>query len=359
MTLLICLGTWRALSRGANDFRVFYEAWYLVLSGRGTEVYQVSPDRFLYAPGFAFLLSPLALFSLKGALVIWCLAKALAIGLIIKLMSERREGQNYLWSIGLSAWGVIWVARPVLIDMEYGQVNLLILGACIWGLLGHFDRKSSGWMDALRWCLLTFSAIAKLFPLPLLLVPWAITKGISPKKLRIERYITFFGALLILLVPVFCVGWDGAFNLLLHWREAVLARGLPLESHNQSFSAFLYHYLSGQPTHVLSEGAQPVFFGTNWLSSNQIISLSLFWTSLMFGMISGWIISGSNHVPNEVGRRSRCFNDRTLSLGLEALFCDEFASRYCDDSSIISKEEESAYDRAILITLLHDQSREL
>ena len=41
------------LLAGGHDFAVFYEAWNLVAHGRGTEIYTTSPDRFLYAPGFA------------------------------------------------------------------------------------------------------------------------------------------------------------------------------------------------------------------------------------------------------------------------------------------------------------------
>ncbi len=302
VVLLVSVGTFRALTRGGNDFAVFYEAWRLVNTGRGADIYQVSPDRFLYAPGFAWILSPWGLLSKSAALATWCLAKAFLIGFLIQKLSASCQmskngkiGQSSL-GVGLSAWGVVLIARPLLIDLEYGQVNLFILGACVWGLLGHFEKEPS-LVDFPRWLLLTFAAIAKLFPLPLLLVPWCVKSGISSRKIKVERCAIIVGVLFTLLVPVITQGWSGTFHLLLDWRDAVLARGLPLESHNQSFIALLHRYLSGIPTHVIAEGAPPVLLGWKWLSSEKIRLLSLFWTMGTFGVILGWIVSGSLYSP--------------------------------------------------------------
>ncbi|MEI7999586.1 MAG: glycosyltransferase family 87 protein, partial [Candidatus Omnitrophota bacterium] len=294
--ILISVGIFRAYLRGANDFFVFYQAWKWVLLGQGDQIYRVSPDRFLYSPGFAWLLSPFALLSRNLALAIWCLIKVFFIGLIIKKFSEPWQSQNTLLAFGISAWGVVLVARPLLIDFEYGQVNIIILGVCVWGILGHFEKKNSFFWDPFRWLLLTTAAVAKLYPLPLLLVPWAIQFGISKKKLKFEKYAIFLGILISILIPVFSQGWAGTWSLFLDWREAIMARGLPLESHNQSFSALIYHYLSGNPTAVLSEGG-PILLGQRCLSAVQISFLSLFWTSGVIGIILGWIVAGSNHSP--------------------------------------------------------------
>lgn len=296
VALLVAVGIWRAYMRGGNDFSVFYEAWRWVLIGQGSQIYRVSPDRFLYSPGFAWLLSPLAFFPKTFALAVWCSFKVFFLGLIIKKLSDPWVYERPLLGVGISAWGVVLVARPLLIDFEYGQVNLLILGVCLWGVLGHFDRKTSLFWDLLRWFVLAIAAVAKLYPLPLLLVPWLITSGISRKKLKFEKQGGLAGVLISLLIPVWSQGWYGTGLLFLEWRKAVLDRGLPLESHNQSFTALLYHYLSGNPTSVLSEGAG-LLFGQAWLSSTQIIFLSLFWTASAVGIILAWILCGSNHPP--------------------------------------------------------------
>jgi hypothetical protein len=293
--ILVLFGSVRAFARGGNDFAVFYQAWTLVLAGRGADIYRVSPDRFLYSPGFAWLLSPLGLLPKNLALGFWCLIKGGIIAFLIQKLSKFSTNKSRLFSVGVAAWGVIMVTRPLIIDLEYGQVNLLILGACMWGLLGHFDKKDAPFVDVCSWSLLAFAALAKLFPLPLLLVPWVITHGISKKKLRRERVAIFVALAVALLIPVLSEGWIGTWNLILEWRGAVLARGLPMEAHNQSFTALLNHYFSGNPTPVLSEGAQPLHLGIAWLSTSQIILLSLFWTAFTLGINLGWILSGSRH----------------------------------------------------------------
>jgi hypothetical protein len=124
-----------------------------------------------------------------------------------------------------------------------------------------------------------------------------VTANISPKKLKFERWTAVLTLSLLLIFPVFSVGWNGMISLYTHWQEALLDRGLPLESHNQSFTAFLYHYLSGSPTLVRSEGMQPLLFGKAWLSFQQISLLSLCWSFLTSGFMLGWILAGSNHPP--------------------------------------------------------------
>ncbi len=299
---LVGYGTYRAYFYGAHDFDVFYEAWHLVLQGRGRDIYRVGPDRFLYGPGFAWLLSPLAFIPKKGALALWCLSKTLILGSLIYELSQSWvvEWENKFrfdrWVVwGLSAWGVMIVARPILIDFEYGQVNLWVLVACAWGLMAHFNHQVSTRSLFFRWFLLTFAAFTKLFPLPLLVVPWFVTRGIDPKRLKVERVAVFSSFLFAFAVPFWNQGWTGMWDLLLGWREAVLARGLPLESHNQSFTAFLYHYFSGQPTFVLSEGGQTFTLGWAGLSISQIQLLSMAWALGSCGLILGWIVSGSQY----------------------------------------------------------------
>ena len=297
LLILVGVGSARAILRGGNDFLVFYEAWRLVLSGRGAEIYHVSPDRFLYGPGFAWLLSPLGLLPRVFSLGLWCFLKILCIGALIKLMTQSKGQERSVFALGMSVWGVILVSRPLLIDFEYGQVNLFILWASVWALLEHFRKESGNGRGFLCWSILTFTAIAKLLPLPLLLVPWLATQGVSRHKLRFERLGILFGFFMTFLLPFLSLGWTGSWTLLLNWREAILAKGLPLESHNQSFSAFLYHYLSGNPTSVIAEGREPLLLGHAWLSSNQILYLSLAWAIGSIGALLAWLVAARRHGP--------------------------------------------------------------
>jgi Glycosyltransferase family 87 len=295
LALILIYGINRAYIRGSNDFSVFYEAWRLVLEGRGFEIYRVSPDRFLYAPGFAWILCGFGLVPKSISLGIWCLAKVLLLVLLIKKFASQLRAKSSDWAVATPVWGVILMAKPLLIDFEYGQVNLFILGACVWALVEHFDPKSSQIKESIAWFLFSIAAVAKLFPLPLLAVPWVVSQKIPIGKLKRERIFSIFGVCVALAIPLVSQKWSEVFHLFWDWRDALLARGLPLESHNQSFTALLYHYLSGQPTAVRSEGMTPLNLGYGWLSGDKIALLSLFWTLFTLGILMGWIFSASKH----------------------------------------------------------------
>src|SRR5262245_37321105 len=104
---VVAAGTIRAFQRGGNDFAVFYEAWRLVLSNRASEIYRVSPDRYLYGPAFAWLLAPLGLLPKAAALGIWCLGKAAVLFYLIRKLSEPwLDHRNRLATYGIAAWGM-------------------------------------------------------------------------------------------------------------------------------------------------------------------------------------------------------------------------------------------------------------
>ncbi|MGK5089252.1 hypothetical protein WDW86_17010, partial [Bdellovibrionota bacterium FG-2] len=69
-------------------------------------------------------------------------------------------------------------------------------------------------------------------------------------------------------------------QLLYDWKDALLSRGLPLESHNQSFSALLWHYLSGSPTRVVSEGGAMIQMGWSVLTPQVISFLTVAWSGV-------------------------------------------------------------------------------
>jgi hypothetical protein len=298
LAAILSLGVYWAFVRGGDDFRVFYHAWRLVLDGQGAEVYRNTPDRFLYAPGFAWILAPLAVLPYPYALFTWCLIKvAVVIGLLVNLPRLARMPTNVSWwrNLGWVAWAVVWVARPVLIDFQYGQVNLLILGACVWPLFRYFDPQREGgraeaFLDFLAWALFGVAAMTKLFPAPLFLIPLFVTPFGPSSGHRRKQLNSLVGAMVgagtVLLIPALTVGWSGLVALYPQWRLALIDRGLPLESHNQSFAAFLYHYLSGQATQIIAQHRRPIVFGWSLLSSFQIELLAAFWALAMLGAIT-------------------------------------------------------------------------
>ena len=294
--MIVALGTAWAFQRGGKDFNVFYQAWSLVLNGRGVEVYMESPDRFLYAPGFAWVLAPLALLPRDLALALWCLVKAASIGLVIRAIASRLTLPRFA-ALGICAWSVVFVARPLLIDFQYGQVNLLIFSACIWALLTHFNERASARQSGLAWGVLAVAALSKIFPLPLLIVPFLVTTGISPKRIKAERIGIVSGLALIFLIPFLTESFSQWKYLLWSWKNALQLRGFPLESHNQSFAALLYHYGSGIATHVISKGPSDVLLGAKFFSLPVLGLLSMFWSFSTMGFLLGWIVSGSSKSP--------------------------------------------------------------
>ena len=289
--LVIAVGTAWAFQRGGNDFSVFYQAWRLVLDGKGSSIYTATPDRYLYAPGFAWLLSPLAIFPRTTALALWCFLKAGAIGLVLQTFRRAFNRQGVTWGTMACAWAALIVARPLLIDFQYGQVNTFILAACVWALVLRFTSEQGSVWDGVRWAVLAMASLGKIYPLPLLIVPWVKTSGISSSRLRWERAGVVFGLAAIFFVPVVSQGWGGTLELLNAWRDALVARGMPMESHNQSFTAFLHHYLSGESTHVLSRGWDNVNLGVDWVSPRALQLLSYAWTFGTLGLLFGWLVA--------------------------------------------------------------------
>jgi hypothetical protein len=296
---VLTIGTVWAFQRGGHDFDVFYHAWGLVLSGRGREIYTNSPDRFLYAPGFAWLLSPLGLLPRWLALAAWCLSKTVIVGWLLLAVGSRlpgRAGEKNIALIartGMAALGLLLVARPFLIDFGYGQVNIFILAAALWALFEHTAPAGrEGMAPFVSWACLACAAVAKIFPLPLLLIPFVDFSKIPGKRLKRERAGILAGALVLLLLPVLSEGPAGLAELFTGWKGALLAKGLPLESHNQSFVAFLNHYFTGNPTRVIAEGYPPLLFGVQAFDSSTLTLLSLGWTLSCAGFLLAWLLAG-------------------------------------------------------------------
>ncbi len=291
--IVVMVGTAWAFQRGGQDFLVFYSAWRLVLDGKGSEIYIHSPDRFLYAPGFAWLLCPLALLPFKAALAVWCFAKAAALGVGIRSFLKLPDRHSYA-DYALGWFALPLLMRPVLIDFQYGQVNIFILVICILAMTRHFKGKiKSLLIDFLLWFLLALAAVTKLFVTPLLLVPWIARAGVNSKKLKTEKTAVFLGLFSGLCSPVFTEGFLGMVDLMAGWRDAIIAKGLPLESHNQSFIAFLYHFFSGKPTQVLSEGGARLDLGYALLSLENITVLSIIWSAIFLVLICYWLFFAS------------------------------------------------------------------
>ena len=285
--LLVATGTAWAFLKGAKDFEVFYHAWTLVLAGSASEIYSQGPDRYLYAPGFAWLFSPLAFLPKTLALTIWTMVKTVSLGLLIRRLASALAPQNVA-ALGLVCLAALFTARPILIDFEYGQVNLFTLAIALWALLDFYSERRNATFSFLAWFFLGIAAVTKLFTLPLLIIPFLNAPLVSSQR-RAEKWGSVAGVLLMILGPAIFLNAGG--SLYLNWRDALIAKGFPTESHNQSFLAFLHHYLSGNATAVLSEAGIDYHFGARIFSAEVLRWLGWAWFFGTLGILVGWIFS--------------------------------------------------------------------
>ncbi|MBI3534450.1 MAG: DUF2029 domain-containing protein [Deltaproteobacteria bacterium] len=257
--VLMISGIWITTQRGGQDFNVFYHAWKLVLSGQASDIYNNSPDRFLYSPSFACLLSPLAWMPFHISFLFWNTLKIISLVLLFFILKPYAKNDNSLY-LPLYLWSLIFISRPLLIDFQYGQINIFLLVFSLWALCSQ---------TTLSWFFLGIVAVMKPLILPLLLIPWF--------ERRKAAYISSLaGALLSILFPV-VLGFQNFQTLLSQWYNALASKGFPLESHNQSVLALLYRLFSGKPIHIISYGPEPVQFGFNLFSEKTLFLLCIAW----------------------------------------------------------------------------------
>ncbi|MBI4925132.1 MAG: DUF2029 domain-containing protein [Bdellovibrio sp.] len=257
--ILMISGIWITTQRGGQDFNVFYHAWKLVLSGQASEIYNNSPDRFLYSPSFAYLLSPLAWMPFHISFLFWNTLKIISLVLLFFILKPYAKNDSSLY-LPLYLWSLIFISRPLLIDLQYGQINIFLLVFSLWALCSQ---------TPLSWFFLGVVAVMKPLILPLLLIPWF-------EKRKTTCISSLAGSLLSIFFPME-LGFQNFQTLLSQWYNAIASKGFPLESHNQSVLALLYRLFSGKPIHIISYGPEPVQFGFNLFSEKALFLLCIVW----------------------------------------------------------------------------------
>jgi hypothetical protein len=269
--LLFAIGFYKGLRSGGLDFRVFDHAARLALAGHAEALYREGPDRFLYAPGFAYLLAPLAILPFAWTHPIWLLLCALAYLAAMRLFAQRIDRERGVGVLAVSV-ATIFLMRSIWIDLRYGQVNLLILGASIWAFVTataeDTDAIASPRSRFMSWFFFSLAAFAKLYPLALFLA-----LVLRPRRRMLPAIFgSLVGVALLLFLP-------GVFStvpsavLYGEWMNALVARGFPLETHNQSMLAFLQRIFSGEIIRAHQTGGDPMLFGARLLSDSAIRTL--------------------------------------------------------------------------------------
>lgn len=290
-------------SRGGQDFAVFRFAGKLALEGRWESLYAEGPDRFLYAPGFAFLVSPLAALPAKVALGVWLCLTLAAFGAAMRTLARATGEVPVLLAI-------LFSVRPLLIDLRYGQVNLLILSSAVWALLAWSERtgtRAAKMNLAASWFVFAIAACAKIYPLALFLYPIGgmLRDGATGREHGRPAILGAIGGAAFLLLPPLV--HSGVYA---GWMDALARKGLPTDTHNQSLLAFLVRVVGGEPFYALGMGGEALRFPGMPLS---IAATKAIWIAFTLAVVGS--------IARLAFRRSGGFGDARLSAWLGLALC--------------------------------------
>lgn len=284
--IVLALGTSWAWTRGGHDFKVFYHAFEEVYAGRALTVYTSvgSPDRYLYAPGFALLLAWMGALPFGLGFGLWQALQWFSAFLIAQSLYRlaREGGLDRPNAERAVAIGFAFGLRALLIDLQYGQVNLIILAVCLRALHElSLARARPTLAIGGSWAALAFCAVAKIYPAPLLLLPW-ISRGAGVRAALLGSAV---GLVVILGAPFVFLGPADGVELYSRWFAALAAKGLPLESHNQSWIAGCVRWLTLEPVHVMGWGYHLTPLGLGWLNAAEARRLGAALSVISVGLL--------------------------------------------------------------------------
>ncbi len=230
------------------DFKVFYTAARHALVDP-ENIYRISPDRYLYPPSTALLLTPFA-FSDFYPLHQWSWHTLLAV--ILFALSS-------ISGAALAAMAVL--TRYLAITFNYGQINLVVIG--LMAFAGYSGMRGRWMGGGVLWAL---ASGLKVYPF-----------AFGPVFLTRARWKAWAGALLLAalfaLAPFVIFGPALGAQLYREFLVALGNKGLPLHSHNQSISAFLQRVFSNQEFYLHAVG--PMRWGVLDLSPSLLRGIAV------------------------------------------------------------------------------------
>ncbi len=298
-------GAWR----GGQDFDVFRHAGSLVLEGRWDVLYSDGPDRYLYAPGFSVLFAPFAALPRFVALAVWQSATLGVLGLALARLARSYGALPVILA-------TVFSYRALAIDFRYGQLNIWILAVAIWALSEWTRKVLRPRLLMLSWFFLALLAVAKVYPIALFLFPAAALLRGSFERRRGAVWVGVVSVVagLVLLGLPYLFHHDPAGRLESAWLDALSRKGLPTDTHNQSFLAFLVRGFSGETFTSLRLG-EPLhgFFRSGDGLSIEI--LKGIWAVFFIGLAVWFSRTAWNAESSKRNSRSLVF----LGLGLAFL----------------------------------------
>ena len=250
-------GIFRAISFGGGDFDGFCQAGRWVVEGQPSRIYTGSPQ-FFYTPGFAWLFSFWAMLPRVWSLLLFSVLKMI-LGLhVLWLLHQFMQGTRFLLWGGVLAWGFVLGGRPVLIDLEFGQINWILVWISIWAGLLVLEENSRrpAWKTIVVGVVWSTFAVAKLIPLPLALFAFgAAVSRLRQTRGRLTERLTHLKNLLVgslvgglgfIVLPFFFVSLSEGMDIYRSWLQSLLSlnRGFPVGFHNQSWFAFVVRWFT-------------------------------------------------------------------------------------------------------------------
>jgi len=229
------------------DFNVYHFAAQLIATGQGHALYRAaySPGvLYMYAPPWAVIWTPLALFSVHHAGVLWSL---LGVGWLVATLwcanrlAEAAGLRAWPWASGLA---VLLLSRMLLAEFGNGQADLWWGGLVAWFLVCEVRGQAHLAAASL--------ALSMALKLPsALFVPYLALTGRWRSAGRAIGWFTF----LVIIGAALAYPRNPAF-LLVEWGRCLLATGPPsmFRIGDQSFAALLARLLTadGYGLNVLS-----------------------------------------------------------------------------------------------------------
>ncbi len=229
-------------------------------------------DDFPYPPIVIAILSPVTLFSAPNAQLCWTLCKAgLAAAILWLCLSMIQTTGIQLHPAALAVAVVAWLG-PLVIDMQQGQTNLLMLLPLCAGLWAA--QRQTARSDILAGLLIALAVSVKVTPI-IFLIYFLIRK-----RWCVSAAIVLGMLLWLFLVPGLIFGWNQNLLWLMQWARIMIvpfvSRGDVLYANNQSLPSFLTRFLSHIPAFNMNDTNVPVY--VNFID---ISSTALHWVTMV------------------------------------------------------------------------------
>ncbi len=238
--VIVMLGFFRnTLRKGMSDFRVVHRAATRVLQQENLYNFDDGHYLYKYSPSFAFIVSPVGIFSFSTAGVLWLAGMCVCLFFIMRKSKRMIMGDksppSYLYLLTL-----LFTSKFIVREFWLGQTDLLML-LFIFLFISCIDRGKEGRGGFF----LALSVVIK--PTSLIFVPYLLYK----KRFRQVGYLVIWCAVL-LFVPSLVYGIPGNLNQLWGWKTIMSVSSPPLLTSdvNQSLFGFFYRLLTPSPFKV-------------------------------------------------------------------------------------------------------------